>query len=470
MKLRAWSAVLTAGIAFFLASTSAVHPTRVRAQAQDERTVIEQWAERMSTQLATRDLGPRVEGPPSTPRPSGTTTVLRSLELPLAVQAGPRVTPALARRTLDALEQAHHILRIAGWGAPLPDGGAGGTSEFDLYLADGAAHPADAFSDGSIHWTLWDAHGGFGVVDASVPDDALAPCVTSAYAQALLLGVDPAEARTWRRATAEYLAWMVTGLDGCGDAVAAQQQEPWRSPVSNAAGDGAGGALFIAMMTARHDGGTGTFIRELWQAARQRTPAGPRLRGRPDLWEAFDVVSDLAGDEARRAIEEMAVARFHVGSRERERGSPMPFLSGLRSDAQVPILAEVRYSDLPKFLPVSEPALETYGSGYALVDVTGARPTDVLRIWMQAEYGVYWSLVAVVLGPDGRELTRVSAPHRTLERSYLVIERLAEAEKVLIVVTNLSNRVPDADAPDENVRAFRVIVGKEPGTEPAQES
>ena len=92
-----------------------------------------------------------------------------------------------------------------------------------MYLS--AALPSGAYSDGVVPWTYLDRASVFAVVSPNVPSAWIEACVTEAYARAMLLSADPAEARTWRRATAAWLTWELTGRFGCDDAVHEQQQQ-----------------------------------------------------------------------------------------------------------------------------------------------------------------------------------------------------------------------------------------------------
>lgn len=434
---------------------------------------IEEWADAVASGLGRRWEGPRVPSPEPRDRPP-IPVAARSWQLPVAVHATADVPPERVERTLESLEAAWVTLAAQGWGTPWPDGGRGDTAAFDLYLAPGLTldregegeHDAHAEADAPVAWSYLDAVSSFAVVPATVDPEALEACVVDAYAQALLLALDPAEARQWRRATSSWLAFQLTGRWGCAEHVVQQQREPWRSWIGGAAGDGSGGALFLAMLSSRHDRGTGTFIRDLWQLARQRTWEGHGLRASPDLWEALEVAVEGAGDDLLENIEELAVARWFGGDPERERNAPVAVVRALPPEATVPhIHPDVGWEELPEHPPAAEPALEPYGSGYLRIDTSAAPEGRVLRIWMRGEYGVRWSLVAMRRDARGRELSRLSAPPRREPRSYLVVELLDDTDEVIVAVTNLSSRLPDTDEDDGNVRSFELIVSETYGEE-----
>ena len=222
----------------------------------------------------------------------------------LSVHADPSVPHDRIAGALGALEEARARLATLGWPTPVQDGLLGGDAGIDLYMT--TSSPAAAYSDGLVPWTYLDRASVFAVVDPATPTEWLDACVTAAYAEALLLSADPAEARTWRRATAAWLAWELTGRFGCEDAVPEQQAEPFRSWISDASHDGAGGALFLAYLSARHSEGSTRFVRDVWDLARQRTWEGEGLRAEPDL---------VVGLRGRDRDERRPLARQHRGPR-----------------------------------------------------------------------------------------------------------------------------------------------------------
>jgi len=284
--------------------------------------------------------------------------------------------------------------------------------------------------------------------------EALDACVTAAYADALLMSMDPAEARAWRRATAAWLTWELTGRFGCDEAVTRQQAEPFRSWVGGAAGDGTGGALWLAYLSARHDTLPGRFVRDAWGLASQRTWEGEQLRADPDLWSAIDAAIDRSGDRLLDNIEDLAVLRWFVGRTD----SRDSVLAALDDDAIVPISRKT--TRLPTRIVSGRP-LEPFGSAYVVTDVETRNAAARLRAWLHGEYGVRWSFVAVQLDERGNEVQRIAAPHTSpTPTAYLPIELSTETRRVLFVVTNLSDGLPDADELDVNQRGFELIVDR----------
>lgn len=466
--MRSISPLLAAFMLALVTSTAAPVRAQDEGGEEPEGTIIDQWAEAMAESLARRWYGPTTEWPVPAPRPEAA-GVIRSLERPVALQVGPRVSPERADHALAALEEAYDYLAQHRWPLPISDGGRGGTAGFDLYLVEG---DPEAVRPVHTSYDVPHVHEGFdGVVpfaridDEAVAESQLEGCVISAFVQASLLGADPAEANAWRVATGDYVAYLLTGRFGCGEAgVVAQQQESWRTWIGHDETSGEGGALFLAMLSARTDALTGDFIRDLWSAAPQRTWEGDRLRAAPDMWQVLNAVMEVGHDPLPRFLEEVAVSRWFAGPEGRRDHAPLALLEGLPEDAAVPVQGRASFDALPRRFEPHGLELEPYGSAYLLVDTSSAEPGTVLRIWLRGELGVGWALSAVRIGPDGAERGRVRAPIRPLNpRSYIPLELSDDqTAEVLVVVTNMGARLVDADEPDDQVRSFRLILDRGP--------
>jgi hypothetical protein len=212
------------------------------------------------------------------------------------------------------------------------------------------------------------------------------------------------------------------------------------------------------MLSETQDGGSGSFVRELWQFARQKTGEGEMLRGSPDLFEALARALENAGQSLNDFVVDAAVARYFAGPDQRRRQAPYEALRLLPLEAAVPVTDAGGLAGLPRHLPEADPPLETYGSSYTTIDTRGAALPRQLKIWLRGEYGALWSMVAVRLAEDGREIGRVEAPYKRDPNSYLLIELTADTAEVLIVVTNLIEGVADADCDTRNSRSFRLIL------------
>ncbi len=439
-----------------------VGSSRVAAQEQDEEPEshapghllgLDEWADSVIEMTSGRWEGRRVSGAAPTSRPSSDYRIDSPL-LPLSVHANAAVPIERAVAVLEELERVVAWMEREGWASALADGGHGETDGFDLYLQPTDAL-ADAFADGRAHWSFLDAASSYAVVDPDVAAADLRSCVASAYGQAIAINLDPAEAENWRRATGAWLSWRWTGQFGCADALGQQQHDSWRSWIATGAGAGEGGALFLEMLSQRLDGGSGAAVRHLWDFARQRTWEGLDYRAAPDLWQVVDRAVELDGGKLHSVVEDFAVSRWWLGARDGK--SAWLALKGLGEDATIAPLFEASIDAMPVHTGASM-SLDPFGSAYALVDVRGAPPASRLRVWLRGEYGVEWALTGSRLDESGREMARLSAPPRRGDRrSYLPVELTPDTTHVMVSVTNLSHRLPDADDPDVNGRAFRLI-------------
>ncbi|MFW2388516.1 MAG: hypothetical protein ACN4G0_09285 [Polyangiales bacterium] len=420
------------------------------AQAQGDLLGADEMAETIVSMTSRVWTGPRTPIPEPVARPGGTLLDARSGRALVALHADPGVSAETLRGAMGALEEARARLGAMGWPGPIPDGARGGGPELDLYLS--GALPAGAHSDAMVSWSYLDRASAFAVVDPATPSSSLDACVTEAYAEALLLSLDPAEARAWRRATAAWLTWEITGRLGCDEAVTQQQTEPHRSWISGAAGAGAGGALWLAHLSARHDGARGRFLCDVWGLASQRTWEGAELRADPDLWSAIETAVNLSGDKLLDNVEELAVLRWFVGRAHRDD----VVVRALDPDMRVPVSRTM--TRLPTRI-VGSPSLAPFGSAYVVMNGDTWNGHGRLRAWLRGEYGVHWSFVAVQLDADGSETARISAPPTGAEpKAYLPLQLHETTEQLLFVVTNLSDGLPDADEAEVHQRAFELIV------------
>ncbi len=418
----------------------------------DWRTGLDSWARAATAAPRVEWKGQRVPNPVPLSRPAAAQH-LESWLSPVAVHAPAHVTRSRLEATLDALEFVHTLAAATGWVDWYGDAGGGGTEGHDLYLVDEATVGAAAHLDATERASLLDAGVAHARLDARIPDHLILPCVASAYVQMLLLERDPAENSGLRRATARYLAWLVSGEFGCDDAALLRQASPWTAaPLQD---DDGGGAVWLAFLGQRMDGNSGAFLREAWQVARQWTWQGENPRGSPDLWESIDVTAELEGKEMDDLALTLGVDRYlHDSPIMRELGLP-----------PAPPRATLRYADLPEHMSALDPPLKPLGSSAVRVQLPATPDGNRLRVWSRAEFGVRWSLSAVLLDSLGRELGRVTAPSRSHPDSFLSVEAQPGCRTILVVLTNLSGRLPDADIPDPNTRSARLTLdrGQAPG-------
>lgn len=411
--------------------------------------------------------GQIVAMPTPAPRPRGGDYV-ESQALPLRVHAPSGTPPARLSAALRALEDAAEILAQHGWPMPFADGGAGGSLAFDLYLDETSEQPARAALDTSIAWSDFDSAQTYAVVDARLSVSELPACVMSALLQAALHGQDPAEAPSVLRATGDLAAWLYLGEYGCEDSLRSAQREPERGFLGHDPSSGAAGALFLAMLSERHDAGSGRFLRALWELLRQRSRdlvKPDELRASPDLWEALAAALEHSGESWNDDLEELAAARVFAGEPRGRAHASYRVLAALPDGARVPLRGDFAYAELPKRVQSPAEGLLPLGSVYARVRTPGVTDDDMLHVWLRAELGPRWSLMAIRRAADGGEVGRVKAPLRRTPESYLPVQLTADTAEVVLVVTYLPHKTPDADAPPPLPHGFELTVARVAGSD-----
>lgn len=416
------------------------------------------WARWVAAQRGTWK-GQTVAFPEFEARPTDHAWVLCSELRPLCVHGPADLDAAWMHDALRAVEAAHDLILLGGWPSAFADGGRGGTQQHDVYVVGDSPSAALGHVDAPRNDGNLDGAITFATLPRSVSVDGLQACAVAALTEAALFARDPAEAPAWRKATGAFVAWLATGVPGCEErAFVDQQQAPERGWVTDVAESGAGGGLMLALVSDRLDGGSGAFVRDLWEMSRQITWEGQRLRGSPDMWEALSATLENAHDSLPQLMEDFAVARYFARP---GLNPPYPSLRALTSDAVVPVHGPITRRQLPSHLHADN-ALEVFGSAYTLVDTAGIDPMGCLKVWLRGELGVEWSLVAVRLRADGTEAGRVIAPPRRDPRSFFPVELLGETARVLLVVTNLGKGLPDADIEATRTHAFSLITDVDP--------
>ena len=431
--------------ALWLTTAIAMIPGESRAQALPG---IEEYARAVAGSNAPRWAGQRVDWPLEGDRPD-LPIVARAFDAPLAVHAAAGTSDAAAEAAMRGARRMHDALLARGYGRVSGDGDLGGGPELDLYLASSSA-AFTTVSDGPTPYRFLDGIVDHVVLDRSLGAARLEACAAEAYADALLAQLDPAESPAMRRSVAAALAYSESGvLDGCEDDVVSSQRRPYAGILAPGTRDAAA-TLFLIELARRGDGGSGSFLRETWTMARQRTWDGERLRGSPDLVEAIGTSARLVGGSLDRTLVDFAVSRLGIASM---RLTGMPALS---PDERPPIAFEGRFDALPIRTAAHVPAIEPTGSAYARIDV--AEPTDArLRVFLRGESYARWSLVAVALDANGIERARVRAPIEDREpNAYLAVE-LAGVRTVYVIVTNLGLERADPDVVTTNARTFSLL-------------
>ncbi len=408
--------------------------------------------------------GQVVPEPDAGERASGGTW-LDSDELPLRVHAPVGTSRLQLTAARGALEQAYRTLAASGWPLPFADGGRGGSLAFDLYLDPAARAPAYAASEQPIAWLDFDSAGTYAVVDAGLPRRDLPACVMSALVQAALHGRDPAEAESMLRATGDFAAWLFLGEYGCAGSMLAAQHAPELGFLQRDPDSGARGAAFLAMLSERHDGGTGRFIEAAWQLTRQRSRGLVKpgiLRSSPDLWEALAASLHAAGEDWSDDVEELVAARLFAGDARARAAASYRVFAALPNGAQLPMQADWTYAQLPKRFRSADDGIPPLGSVYLRVRTPNVTEGQELRVWLRGELGPRWSLIAIRLGASGTEVGRVKSPLRTMPDSYVPLLLTSDTAEVVLAVTYITVKTPDADAPPALPHAFELVVDRSP--------
>ena len=416
--------------------------------AHADANQFEAWARFISER---REYSGRfVHFPDPAPRPVADGIVLCAERAPVCVHAVPTQAPARVALTLNALQEAYEWLSAAGFALPYPDGGHGGDLNFDLYLVPGVEHGAGAAADAPIAWADFDAAATHALVDSALGDEALPHCALVALTEAALLGQEPAEDEGVRRAIAAFIGWIRDLQFGCDNATEDAQRAPELGTRGARDEQVAAASLWLAMLSQRHDAGTGLFIRDAWDIARQKSEQPDQLHETPTFWQAIAAALEKAGESLDDSAIEFAVARYFAGFA----------LGALPELARVPVAIAPAFAALPKHLAPPRAALATYGSAYTSVDTRGAAPGARLKVWLRGEPGVRWSLVAVRLDANGHELGRVAAPPRTVPESYIPLELEAGTKQVLLVVTKLPALPLIKPLPLDDASGFRLILDR----------
>lgn len=394
---------------------------------------IDGYAEAVTGRASAKWAGQRVDWPVPRVRPASVGR-LDSFAAPISVHA---TSPANARRLPEVLSYAeltHALLAASGLFSLHGDGGQAATFQRDLYLADtresGAALDATA--------PAWDVDGGraFAVVDARAPSALLAPCVSQALIEAELFELDPAEAESVRKGSAAYFTTLLHG-DSCP--LAARETPDGALDTLH---DPSAFASWLAALDGRQARGSGVFVENMWQFARQKTWEGAGLRGSPDLLEAIGKALELGHERLEEVAGDIALRMFQAST---ERTS----------------VARVTWGQLPAHRPAVSPALLPLGVAYLLVALEQPRVGERLSVWSRGESPVRWVLSATRLDAQGKALATINAAVRKFPESELHVELDAQTHSVLISITNLGSGKVDADRPSNGLaRSVRLIVDR----------
>jgi len=411
---------------------------------------------------------------PTVPYPEDARPVLPltlcSIEQPLCVHAAPEQA-AEAAGWLVELEGAAATVEALGFPVPQPDAGRGGTFDLDVYLAapstadlgatqaEAAPRRASGEVDGPLGASLLDGATAYALVDPGVLPAQRPACAVEAIAEAGLRAQDPAESRLASGAVAAFVAYLATGTYGCVDRIEVVQLAPEQGLARADADALTSLQLALLLISKRHDGGDGAFIRDAWQLARQKSPSVDAMRVSPSFFEALDRALKNSGESLEQIAEEVGIARYFATRGDRDGGRSA--LPALPASISVPIVMIKPFAELPAHLPVHQPRLGPLGSAYAKIDTSGAPAGSRLDVWLRYDLGPKLVLTAVRLNADGREIGRMTAPARKVPQSFLPIELESGTASVLLVVTALADDLRTLgyfETPGDF--AFRLILNK----------
>ncbi|HKO95233.1 MAG TPA: hypothetical protein VJU61_28955, partial [Polyangiaceae bacterium] len=361
--------------------------------------------------------GARVQTQPRPPKPS---LSYCGLHEPVCVHAASGVSSELAQRYLEALEDARaRLVGALGLPAPLHDH-EGPSSGLDFYLLPDAPSPFAVVAD--PRWLATDRTSGH--CRARPAPEEVRRQASLCVAEAILLGLDAAEAPHLRRAIAGYL-WNASGGASNADWLAI---DDWQSnPQLALAGrevarDSTGAALFLRYLDRRLGANRlGNLPAALVQMSRVDTPADRTLWiNEPD---SIDVLRRSFADSPESFDDfllNFAVARAFLGSR--DNGHHDPALLWLGDAGRVRFDWNIKASSLPRNLAPRR-AIEPFGSTYLWLELDRVTPGATLAFqanW-EAPAVFRWTLVAV--DAFGNALKRYDLPY---------VQQATSAERTLV--------------------------------------
>lgn len=347
-----------------------------------------------------------------------------------------QLQPALARTYVDALEEARRqLVDVLGLPPPLPDVGLGPSPALDLYLlADGPSEVEVGADPGPA---LDDRRSGFCRARPS-SSEARRQAMTC-LANAILLGLDAAEAPFVRQAIASHL-WHSLGTPSPLDldAVDTVQANP---QLGLAARDvspvGPGAALLFGYLDARfRAGAAGQLAPALVQLSRGATsPGALRWNNEPDVFDVLRVALVGSGVRFDDVMLDFAVERAFLGAR--DDGRHRPELGWLGDAGRVRFDWVLPASSLPRRVAPRRP-LEPFGAAYTWLVLDRVTLGKALAFRAEWEPPATFRWALLTLASDGRVLRRFDLPYvQNASSSERSIVEYDGAASVLIVGTNL---------------------------------
>lgn len=368
---------------------------------------------------------------------------LRSPWHPVSVHGDRSVRIETLRSALTALESIYTRWKRADWPLPLPDAGRSGDSGIDVFLQTRTGPCAQVYLERIASEQPFDAGVGFATI--AVPNSLrdLESCIAQAFIQLSLLSYEPAESDTWRRATASYLAWVLSGQKNMTPDMAARRRQSWQGWLHSPSYYDEGDALIWYLLEQHPQTHDGNYTMAMWERSRQKSTKPSCLADTPHLWQAILAERRASGENFEHTMNALSVTRYF--SKEIN-GKPQAISQSSLS--------------LPIRIPVATHAIEPFGSAYGLLNIDHEHIDKPLQGWLHGEAGVLWSLMAIRLDAQGNELSRISAPVRYEPKVFLQVEVTPETKAVLWILTNLARGAPGYDDPNlPNQRAATLTLG-----------
>lgn len=392
-----------------------------------------------------------------------------SLRHRACVHAEPALAPAVMP-ALASLDRSWEVLTGA-MDLPEPDADPA-TGAYDLYLLDepGLAETAlsartqPSFYDRASAYSLVD-----GRLDGCMRDLEIARQLARAIGARMAPSTDEGSAR----GGAGYLARLaVPCAIGMIDGVDVAQAHSERTLVATMPLEAPrfvrpvadGSALFWWWLDDAFGRIPGGMVAATWALTATRTPAGEnRWAGEPDGWDVLRHTFKGAlttGSTLDDLLVDFAVARAQAG----DLADDQHFVESttLGAAARVAIDWDIPWPAAPRRL-ASPRALGPMGASYVRVSRAGAPPGSRLRVELEWENHARMRWVAVRLGPDGRERSRVLVgSHDRTTEANLSLAELDAADAVLLVGVNCGDWKPfDPDDRDWQPHGWLLTVAQE---------
>jgi hypothetical protein len=387
-----------------------------------------------------------------TPRPESAELRFCSPRRPICVHARSPAQGPAALSALAEAEAAYDALRAGpGLPPPAPDGDAGGSPAFDVYLSQMVQSTYRLGCD-VPYAGPYDRCAAFGLLDERLGEGCFRrTALHRLVALAMLSAVDAGETGGLFAASASYLALSTTGCLGpLLPAVNRAQARPERALLSAGGPDEPDASPLLPwyLDAVYGQGAPGTLVHALWQLGPQATPpAAARYYNTPDLYTTLALLARHQGSDLGDLLLDVAVDRAFFG--ERDDGRHAPGFAGLGAFGRVRFDASFPFRSLPRRLGLTP--LDPTGAVYAWVDLEGAPPGATLALRAAWEKPVSMRWTALRVGPDGAERSRVPIAYEqgafAAERRVLGLDGLAG---VLVVGVNVGDEGPGSPfRPDE---------------------